>query len=157
MSCAFTSLRSLLYYSSPGVGCRVEAENIAELFPSSNFASEMYALYFKTRVSKSQLTDPRLTEPTGLSAEQDAGGKHGQEFRGQVGSWACRTWSHFMGCGYISQLLKGLSSRLPGHHNCKTDFSWLHICVARQLKHQANYQDSLYHLTAYPVRRNARL
>lgn len=51
----------------------MEAENIAELFPSSNFASEMYALYFKTRVSKSQLTDPRLTEPTGLSAEQDGG------------------------------------------------------------------------------------
>lgn len=54
----------LSYVTPPRSGLlRVAAENIGELFPSSKFASEMYALYFKTQMSKGRSISPRLWNP----------------------------------------------------------------------------------------------
>lgn len=59
----------------PGVGCRAEAEDTAELLPSSQIN-----LYFKTQAPKSSPIYLRVMEPTGVSAEQSAGGKLGLRF-----------------------------------------------------------------------------
>lgn len=99
----------------------------------------MQALYLTARVSKSQPIYLALSEYLQSRA-------WGANTRGTLGvRWEAgpvALGSHFTGCGWLSQLFKGFSSRLPGCRDFTTDFSWLHNRATRQLPHPANYQES---------------
>lgn len=88
----------------------MEAENTRELFPSSKFASEMQALYFKTRVSKSQPIYPILVLEYLQSRAWGANMPGTLAVRWEVGAY--RAQSHFDGVVAESQS-RSKASRMP--------------------------------------------
>lgn len=138
VSCAFISLR--FFYIIPPVGLAAESGSwkYQQTFSKSKFASEMWALYFTTRVSKRQPMYPTLSE----YLQSASWGAHIHRTLGVRWEGDGRTWSRFTTCGWLSPLLQGFPSRLPGCQDHTTDFSWLHNVTTRRLHQPANYQES---------------
>jgi hypothetical protein len=152
-SCAFISVRSLSCYSSPGVGHRQRRLKTLEiLLQALTLLQRCMLCISKHRLLKASLFIQGLQNPQECLQGRGWGDTQGQRFRGQVESWAWSSWSHLMGCGHISQVVKGsrdaVIAKQPGA-GCTS-------VLPGGFPSTAHYQDPAIILLLFPWRRNVK-